>query len=118
MDVIQYLNEIGCDTNNALERVNKDKTFYVSCLIDLIQDQNFNQLIDAVNQGNLEQAFFRAHTLKGILANLGITPFYQEIVPLVELLRESNMKDAKIPCNLFIVKYEKFINDLKFKVSY
>ncbi|MDY6296345.1 MAG: Hpt domain-containing protein, partial [Schwartzia succinivorans] len=37
-------------------------------------------------------AFRHAHTLKGLTANMGLTPLYDLVVKIVEPLREGNCK--------------------------
>ena len=45
-------------------------------------------LEDAVASKDLDKAFDAAHSLKGVLGNLALTPVYQPVYEITELLRE------------------------------
>lgn len=50
-------------------------------------DPSWKQLHDALDQGNAEDAFRAAHTLKGVSQNLGFTKLYEVSAKLTEELR-------------------------------
>lgn len=50
-------------------------------------DPSWKQLHDALDQGNNEDAFRAAHTLKGVSQNLGFTKLYEVSAELTEELR-------------------------------
>ncbi len=50
-------------------------------------DPSWKQLHDALDQGNHEDAFRAAHTLKGVSQNLGFTKLYEVSEKLTEELR-------------------------------
>ena len=77
----------GCDVDGALERVINDDELYLACLQSIAHDETFFSLGDALRAGDNERAFDCAHTLKGVLANLGLTPIYDSVVRIVEPLR-------------------------------
>lgn len=85
--VIKDLELWGCDIQGALERFIGDEELYVSCLHSVINDPAYDKLGDALDAGNAKEAFEYAHTLKGVLANMGLTPIYDIDVLLVEPLR-------------------------------
>ena len=41
----------------------------------------------AIDSGNLEAAFDAAHTLKGVVGNMGLTPLYKAVCDIVQPLR-------------------------------
>ena len=59
----------------------------------LLEDKTFDALAEAMAQKDYEQAFFAVHTLKGIAANLDLTPLYQAADRLTELLRGQKQPD-------------------------
>ena len=77
----------GCDVDGALERVIGDDELYLACLQSIAHDETFFSLGDALRAGDNERAFDCARTLKGVLANLGLTPIYDIVVRIVEPLR-------------------------------
>ena len=46
-----------------------------------------------LKEGNLDEAFEAAHALKGALGNLSLTPIYEKIVEITELLRNRTEMD-------------------------
>lgn len=81
------LRKWGCDVDGALERVVGDEELYRDCLQSIARDEAFFALGDALRAGDVDRAFDHAHTLKGVLANLGLTPLYDIVVRVVEPLR-------------------------------
>lgn len=84
------LNELairGCDVEKTMKRMSGDEEFYVECLWNVVDDPSFEKLQEALVSGNTSAAFDAAHTLKGLFANVGLTPMYNIIVEIVEPLR-------------------------------
>ncbi|NLD19398.1 MAG: Hpt domain-containing protein [Clostridiales bacterium] len=77
----------GCDIDGAMERFMDDDELYVTCLDSIISDDNFDKLGNALKDKNYTIAFDCAHTLKGVIANMGLTPLYDTVVKIVEPLR-------------------------------
>ena len=84
---IEALREWGCAIDSAMERMLDDEVFYLECLAEIPGDSNFERLTEALRARDAATAFDCAHTLKGVLINLGLTPMYQKAVELVEPLR-------------------------------
>lgn len=84
---IELLREWGCDIEGTMERMLDDKEFYLECLAAIPVDENFPRLTEALRKHDLATAFDCAHTLKGVLSNLGLTPMYNKTVEIVEPLR-------------------------------
>ena len=85
--MIAQLRDWGCDTAGAVERMADDENFYIECLREVAEDPYFDLLGEALGAGDMTKAFDAAHTLKGVLANVGLTPIYNKIVEIVEPLR-------------------------------
>lgn len=64
----------------------------------LMEDEGFDALSAALEQGDASTAFDRAHALKGVLANLGLTPLFEQVEKIVEPLRAGIM-DGLLPEN-------------------
>lgn len=85
--IVKQLRDWGCDTAGAMERMADDEDFYIECLREVSEDPYFDVLKAAIESGDAAKAFEAAHTLKGVLANVGLTPIYNKIVEIVEPLR-------------------------------
>lgn len=84
---IEKLHEMGCATDEALERMADDEAFYVECLQEALENPAFDGLGRALAAADTETAFGCAHALKGVLGSVGLTPMYQKTIELVEPLR-------------------------------
>lgn len=92
-DTIERLREWGCDMDGAMERFLNDEDLYRDCLNAVIEDEAFDRLKTALDAHNAQEAFGYAHTLKGVLANMGLTPMFDIITLLVEPLRAGNCEN-------------------------
>ncbi len=86
-DVLKSLKDWGCDVSGAIERFMDDTELYMTCLKTVVTDPAYTKLGEALAEKNIKEAFDQAHTLKGVLANMGITPMYEIITEIVEPLR-------------------------------
>lgn len=84
---LKRLVEWGCDISGALPRFVGDEEFMLECIEQVSTDPAFEALGESIAKGEVANAFDAAHTLKGILANTGLTPLYEIIVRIVEPLR-------------------------------
>ena len=80
----------GCDVEGAMKRMLDDEDFYIECLNEVANDGCFESLKAALDSKNVNAAFEAAHALKGVFANVGLTPFFNKIVEIVEPLRRGN----------------------------
>lgn len=83
------LEETGCDIAGAMKRFLEDEDLYCSCLKEVLTDENFNILKEGIAKKDMEVAFQAAHTLKGVLGNMGLTPLYNIVIKMVEILRSN-----------------------------
>lgn len=88
MLTIDALKKFGCDTDDGLTRCMGNEAFYFKLIGKVIDDKNFQALEDAVAAKDLDAAFDAAHSLKGVLGNLALTPVYEPVFEITELLRE------------------------------
>ena len=105
--IFQALEEWGCDVDGALDRFLDDKELYVTCLQTVVSDVNFEKLGVSLEEQNVSQAFDYAHTLKGVFANLGLTPMFLIVQTIVEPLRAGMGNDLEVPYENLLASNEK-----------
>lgn len=88
MLTVDDLKQFGCDIDDGLTRCMGNEAFYFKLIGKVIDDKNFQALEDAVAAKDLDAAFDAAHSLKGVLGNLALTPVYEPVYEITELLRE------------------------------
>jgi HPt (histidine-containing phosphotransfer) domain-containing protein len=87
MLTIDALKQFGADTDDGLSRCMGNEAFYFKLIGKVVDDKNFKALEDAVAAKDLAAAFDAAHSLKGVLGNLALTPVYEPVYEITELLR-------------------------------
>ena len=58
-----------------------------------LKPDTFNELKNKVEENKLAEAFEAAHALKGVLSNLSLTPIYEPVYEITELLRTRQETD-------------------------
>lgn len=104
--LFEELEKRGCNVEEIKERFVDDEEFYEMCLEKLITDNNFKKLGTTLKAGSAEEAFVCAHTLKGVISNMGLKDMYDTIVEIVEPLRKGQAD------NLYPI-YEKLLLQLE-----
>lgn len=91
--LLNDLRERGCDVDSAMTRFLNNEAFYAKLYKKFVNDASFADLGEALNAKNADLAFRHAHTLKGLTANMGLTPLYDIVVQIVEPLRAGTCGD-------------------------
>lgn len=90
---IEQLKEYGANTDEGVQRCFGNQEFYLKLVKMMPPDGNFERLYAAVDSGDLDHAFDAAHALKGATGNLSLTPLYDPIQEITELLRKRTEMD-------------------------
>ncbi len=97
----------GCDIDGALARFLNNEDFYAKCFKKFIDDPAFEGLGKALAAKDVDIAFRHAHTLKGLIANMGLTPLYDLAVKIVEPLRAGQCEDE------LLTYYQQLMDEMK-----
>ena len=90
---IDVLREFGADVDDGLERCLDDEEFYLELVPGALEESYYKSIDDLIKQEAYMQAFEVAHSLKGILANLALTPILNPVSEITEGLRASKEMD-------------------------
>lgn len=93
MLTIDNLRSWGANVDEALVRCLNNETFYLTLVNKALEDPAFERLEETCASGSLDQAFEAAHSLKGMMSNLALTPILQPVVTITELLRSRTVMD-------------------------
>lgn len=113
MDKLEKLKSIGCNVDEGLNRCLNNQDFYLRLLIKAMDDNKIETLKNAILNNNLKEAFEISHSLKGVYANLALTPIYNIIYELTEYLRKEEKMDYSSIINDLIIKYNDIKNIIK-----
>ena len=84
---LESLKAYGANTEEGLARCLNNEAFYLRMVNLALADKNFDGLKRAMDAGDARAAFEAAHALKGSIGNVALTPVYQPVCALTELLR-------------------------------
>ena len=93
MITIETLRTWGANVEEGLGRCLSNEAFYLRLVDKALQDPSFDRLKEAVAAGDLEKGFEAAHALKGVMANLALTPILTPVQEITELLRNRTQAD-------------------------
>ena len=93
MITLDALNRYGANTAEGLARCLNKEPFYLRMVSLALADKSFTLLKEAMDAGDARALFSAAHALKGAIGNVALTPIYEPVCALTELLRG---KDAPV----------------------
>lgn len=93
MLTVDSLKSFGANTEEGLARCMNNEAFYIRLVGMALKDAGYDSLKAALEKNDLDAAFEAAHGLKGILANLSLTPLLQPASEMTELLRARTPMD-------------------------
>lgn len=83
----KQLEENGADVDTTLKRFMGNEALYMKFLMKFSDDSNYGIIMENVKKCDYDAVFNGAHTLKGVSANLGLSPVYNASSQITELLR-------------------------------
>ncbi|MDD3429098.1 MAG: Hpt domain-containing protein [Oscillospiraceae bacterium] len=90
------LKKNGIKVEEGIRRFGGKQELYEKYLLKFPQEEVFSLLQTAMKEQCYKDAFFQAHTLKGVSGNLSLTPLYECLCDFVECLREEkNLSEAQ-----------------------
>ena len=93
MITIDKLKEFGVDTKEGLTRCMNNEGFYFKMIKMGLSDGHFESLQKSLEDNNLAEAFEAAHALKGVIGNLALSPIYNPLAEMTEMLRANKEAD-------------------------
>ena len=93
MITIAALREYGANVDEGLARCMNSEDFYLKMVNMAVTDKKVYDLEKALDDHDLEKAFEIAHSMKGMYANLSLTPLVTPVNEMTELLRSRTEMD-------------------------
>lgn len=94
-EIREKLEQNGFEINGTMERFMNNEMLYMKFMKKLLEDHNYEGFMSAIEARDYADAFVHAHTLKGVLANLGLVGPLEALVPVVETLRREHSVGAE-----------------------
>ena len=108
MLTMDALRAFGANTDEGVARCFGKEDFYLR-LVKMVVTQNqkdFDQLAAAIGAGDLAAAFDAAHSLKGVLGNLSLTPIFAPVSEITEQLRAKTEMDYAPALGVILAKFD------------
>lgn len=83
------------DVEGAIERFVFNEGLYQKFLLKFLQDKNYMDLMQAVENKDAEAAYRCAHALKGVSANLGLQGIANPLQELVQIVRAGSVENTE-----------------------
>ncbi len=110
MLTVETLRNYGANVKEGMARCLNNETFYLKMVRLGLSDANFDRLKTAVSNKNAVAAYEAAHGLKGSIGNLALTPIFNPVCELVEMLRgKTEMVDTGNLVDTIIAERDKLL---------
>ena len=86
-NIRKQMEENGVDVDETLKRFMGREAIFMKFIMKFADDQSCKQIRDGLENRDVQLAFDRAHSLKGVAGNLGIVPVYTLAAQISDLLR-------------------------------
>lgn len=93
MTLKECYDAIEGDYEDVIKRLMSEKLVQ-KFVLKFLSDSSFDNLVNDLKNGNYDDAFRDAHTLKGVSQNLSFTKLYMSSDKITEALREKNIDEA------------------------
>ena len=84
---LESLRAYGANVDEGLARCFNKEAFYLKLVGMALADGNFEKLEQAEAAGDVKGLFEAAHALKGAIGNVSLTPIYEPVCALTEMVR-------------------------------
>lgn len=112
MLTVDALRAWGANVDEGIARCVNNEAFYLR-MVSKVQENlsSCDEIREAAEAGELDRAFESAHALKGVLGNLSLTPLYEPVAEITELLRARTAMDYSALTAKIVAKKEE-LNEL------
>lgn len=94
MTVQEFYDEVGGDYNDIMSRLRTEDRIKKFAGM-FTRDESYNMLTKSIQDGDTEEAFRAAHTMKGMCQNMAFTRLYQSSHEITEILRRKDLEGAR-----------------------
>lgn len=95
MNLQEASKELNIDYNTALARFGGSEALYQRFLKKFLQENTYNELEQAWENGNYEEIEKKAHTLKGVAGNLSLENLFSISNELVQAIRNVQYENTQ-----------------------
>ena len=82
-------------------------------LVRFLDNTLLTELCEEINKGDVQEAFQKAHALKGVCGNLSMEGILAELEPIVEILRAGSLEGVRERIPALEESYKKTIDAVR-----
>jgi HPt (histidine-containing phosphotransfer) domain-containing protein len=101
---------IYINVEEGLKRVISNSRLYVKLLGKFKDDLSFNEIKEAIKDGDMAKAQSATHTLKGLTANLSLTELYKQCMELESQIKAGSLQEGQL--NIVADVYDKTLLEI------
>jgi HPt (histidine-containing phosphotransfer) domain-containing protein len=94
MTVEEFYAEIGGNYSDIISRLRTQERITKFAGM-FAKDESYNTLVRALDEGDAEEAFRAAHTIKGMCQNMAFDRLYESAHTITETLRSKDIETAR-----------------------
>ena len=106
----EELRAIDVDVEGAIERFANKEERYIKYLKLFRANKDYESLVKAVEEGDVESAFGYCHSLKGVVGNMGFRKLHSKIYEACEILRNGSLDGVVDMVDSIKDNYHQIIN--------
>ena len=110
MLTLETLRAFGANVEEGLQRCVGMEALYLKLTDKAIRDPAFDELREVAEKGDLDRGFELAHALKGVTANLALTPLSVPIGEITELFRNKTDTDYRPLVSAILQKRDELLS--------
>lgn len=110
MLTLDKIRNFGADVDEGLVRCMNKEDFYLMLINKALADNRLPELEQQINSKDFRSAFETAHTLKGMYANLSLTPLTVPVSKITDLLRNGTDADYSALIEEAKAQFQKLCN--------
>ena len=101
------LKKLGANTEDGLKRCAGNEALYMRLVPMALDAGKYSDLTKQIGEKDYDAAFETAHALKGMYANLSLTPLTEPVSEMTELLRKRTDTDYSALLHEAQMQFEK-----------
>lgn len=94
-DLASELSKYGIDYADAIDRFDGDGDFYKTLALKYLENDQFVNLVAAMEVKDFNEGYEAAHTLKGVSGNLSFAELYKASAAVSEALNQGEYQAAE-----------------------
>ena len=110
MLTLDTLRAFGANVEEGLQRCVGMESLYLRLVDKAIRDPAFDELREVAEKGDLARGFELSHALKGVTANLALTPLAAPITEITELFRNKTVTDYRPLVSAILQKRDELLS--------